>query len=351
MLGQRAVDPPGRPGRPGRLRARSTPAASARPPRRQGRDLQGRRRRAASPSPSTPRPRSASRSMKVWNGLAAPGRLRGRDHRHAPGQADEAHNTTICTRPGRRATGYEAWPIPSLRSPLSKFAEPPGRQTHLPIGKDPWPSTCETREQLIDTVRRFVTERLRPLEAKVSEDDAIPDEVIEEMKGLGLFGLLDPRGIRRPRPLHGGRVPGGRGTGPHQPGLPLGLRHQCRHRQPGPGDVRDRRPEGQVPAAASPRARSITSFALTEPEAGSDSAAVQTRAVRDGDHYVLNGTKRFITNANKADLFTVMARTDPDKPRARAGITRLPGASGTCPASRSASPRRRWASRAPTSAT
>ncbi|WP_369817268.1 acyl-CoA dehydrogenase family protein, partial [Phenylobacterium sp. Root1277] len=57
----------------------------------------------------------------------------------------------------------------------------------------------------------------------------------------------------------------------------------------------------------------ITSFALTEPEAGSDSANVQTTAIRDGDVYVLNGTKRFITNANKADLFTVMARTDPSK--------------------------------------
>jgi len=57
----------------------------------------------------------------------------------------------------------------------------------------------------------------------------------------------------------------------------------------------------------------IISFALTEPGAGSDSGAVQTRAVRDGDHYVLNGSKRYITNANRAGLFTVMARTDPDK--------------------------------------
>src|SRR5688572_23901411 len=53
----------------------------------------------------------------------------------------------------------------------------------------------------------------------------------------------------------------------------------------------------------------ITSFALTEPGAGSDSASVQTRAVRDGDVYRLTGTKRFITNADKASLFTVMART------------------------------------------
>ena len=58
----------------------------------------------------------------------------------------------------------------------------------------------------------------------------------------------------------------------------------------------------------------ITSFCLTEPEAGSDSGSVQTKAVRDGDHYILTGTKRYITNANKAHLLTVMARTDQDTP-------------------------------------
>ena len=74
----------------------------------------------------------------------------------------------------------------------------------------------------------------------------------------------------------------------------------------------------------------ITSFALTEPEAGSDSAAVQTRAVRDGDVYVLTGTKRFITNANKADLFTVMARTGR---RGRAAASRPSSCRPTCRAS------------------
>ncbi|CAN5388736.1 acyl-CoA dehydrogenase family protein [soil metagenome] len=57
----------------------------------------------------------------------------------------------------------------------------------------------------------------------------------------------------------------------------------------------------------------VTSFALTEPEAGSDSASVQTSARLDGDHYVLNGSKRYITNAGRAHLFTVMARTDADR--------------------------------------
>src|SRR6185503_3998182 len=56
----------------------------------------------------------------------------------------------------------------------------------------------------------------------------------------------------------------------------------------------------------------VTSFALTEPEAGSDSGAVRTRAELKGDHYVLNGSKRYITNAARASLFTVMARTNPE---------------------------------------
>jgi acyl-CoA dehydrogenase len=55
----------------------------------------------------------------------------------------------------------------------------------------------------------------------------------------------------------------------------------------------------------------VTSFALTEPEAGSDAASVRTRAIRDGDNYVLNGSKRFITNADIASLFTVLARSAP----------------------------------------
>jgi len=57
-------------------------------------------------------------------------------------------------------------------------------------------------------------------------------------------------------------------------------------------------------------------FALTEPEAGSDAASLKTTARKDGEHFILNGTKCFITNAPISDLFTVMARTDPSKPKA-----------------------------------
>ncbi|WP_374576786.1 acyl-CoA dehydrogenase family protein [Phenylobacterium sp.] len=171
----------------------------------------------------------------------------------------------------------------------------------------------ETREQLIDTVRRFVSERLRPLEAQVAENDAIPGEVIEEMKGLGLFGLSIPEqfggldlsmedeclvGVELGRTSPAFRSAFGTNVGIGSQGLVMfGTEAQKEKYLPGIAS-------GEI----------ITSFALTEPEAGSDSANVQTRALRDGDHYVLNGSKRFITNANKADLFTVMARTDPGKP-------------------------------------
>jgi alkylation response protein AidB-like acyl-CoA dehydrogenase len=61
------------------------------------------------------------------------------------------------------------------------------------------------------------------------------------------------------------------------------------------------------------RGEAMFSYALSEPEAGSDAAAMKTRAVRDGDHWVLNGTKRWITNAGVSDYYTVMAVTDPSK--------------------------------------
>jgi acyl-CoA dehydrogenase len=173
----------------------------------------------------------------------------------------------------------------------------------------------ETREQLIGAVRRFVTERLRPLEAQVAEEDAMPPDVVEEMKALGLFGLSIPAeyggldlsmeeealiAVELGHTSPAFRSTFGTNVGIGSQGLVMfGTAEQKQKYLPGiaSGDI-------------------ITSFALTEPEAGSDSANVQTRAVRDGDCYILNGSKRYITNANKADLFTVMARSDPDKPGA-----------------------------------
>ncbi|HKT54898.1 MAG TPA: acyl-CoA dehydrogenase family protein, partial [Caulobacteraceae bacterium] len=177
------------------------------------------------------------------------------------------------------------------------------------------PLDMDVREQLIDAVRRFVAERLRPLEAQVSEEDAVPAAVIEEMRGLGLFGLSIPEEygglglsmedeclvvfeLGRTSPAFRSTI--GTNVGIGSQGLVMFGTPQQKARW--------------LPRIAS--GELITSFALTEPEAGSDSAAVQTRARREGETYVLDGAKRFITNANKAGLFTVMARTDPAKPGA-----------------------------------
>ncbi|MFN6936440.1 MAG: acyl-CoA dehydrogenase family protein [Tsuneonella sp.] len=174
---------------------------------------------------------------------------------------------------------------------------------------------AETFDALIDTVRRFVAERLRPLEADVEEADAIPPHIVEEMKALGLFGLsiaeeyggLGLTMVEECRvALELGRTtPAFRSTF----GTNVGIGSQ--------GLVMAGTPEQKaewLPKIAT--GEIVTSFALTEPDVGSDSGAVKARAVRDGEVYRLTGTKRYITNADKASLFTVMARTG-DEPGAR----------------------------------
>lgn len=170
----------------------------------------------------------------------------------------------------------------------------------------------ETRNQLVSTIERFVRERLVPLEHQVSEDDAVPDDIIQEMRELGLFGLSIPEeygglGLNMDEEVAvafelGKTSPAFRSV----VGTNIGIGSQ--------GIVmfgNDEQKKEWLPKLASGEA--VASFALTEPNAGSDSAAVETKAIRDGDHYVINGTKRFITNANKASVFTLMARSDPDK--------------------------------------
>ncbi|WP_267395060.1 MULTISPECIES: acyl-CoA dehydrogenase family protein [unclassified Sphingomonas] len=174
------------------------------------------------------------------------------------------------------------------------------------------PLDPDTFAALIDTVRRFVAERLRPLEAQVEADDAIPDALVAEMKAMGLFGLSIAE-------EYGGlaltmaeevrvAIEMGRTTPAFRSafGTNVGIGSQ--------GLVMAGTPEQK--ASWLPRIASgeiVTSFALTEPDVGSDSGAVKTRAIRDGDVFRLTGTKRYITNADKAQLFTVMARTGDER--------------------------------------
>jgi len=167
----------------------------------------------------------------------------------------------------------------------------------------------ETLNVLLGNIERFVRERLIPNEETVAETDEIPPDIVADMKAMGLFGLTIPeayggleltmeeevrvlfelcRASTAFRSLIGTTV----GIG-SQGILFDGTEEQKRNYLP-------RLATGEL----------LASFALTEPESGSDAASLRTTAVRDGDHYVVNGTKRFITNAPQAGIFTLMARTN-----------------------------------------
>ena len=173
-----------------------------------------------------------------------------------------------------------------------------------------------TLDQILDTVGRFVRERLVPLEANVAEADEIPAEVVDEMARLGLYGMTIPEayggyGLTAEEEMQVAFVLGG--TSPAFRSL-VGTNNGIGSQ----GIVIDGTEEQKqrwLPRLAS--GEIVGSFALTEPDVGSDAASLRTSAERDGDEYVLNGTKRYITNAPSADLFTVMARTNPDIAGAR----------------------------------
>jgi acyl-CoA dehydrogenase len=175
---------------------------------------------------------------------------------------------------------------------------------------------AETRLQLIETVRRFVREKCIPIEAKVAEEDRVPEEIVAEMRALGLFGLSIPEEY------------GGLGLSMEEEVL---VGFELGHTSPAFRSVigtnvgigsqgvvmfgNEAQKSEWLPKLASGEV--VASFALTEPGAGSDAASLKTRAIRakdsGGDNYVVNGTKRFITNAARAGMFTLLARTDPAK--------------------------------------
>lgn len=163
---------------------------------------------------------------------------------------------------------------------------------------------------LIQTIERFVRERLIPREEEVVESNAISEDLVAEMRRMGLFGLTIPEeygglgltmeeevrvafALCRASPAF--RSISGTNNGIGSLGIVFdGTPEQKRKYLP-------RLAAGEL----------IGSFALTEPGSGSDAGSLTTSARREGDHYVLNGTKRYITNAPQAGIYTVMARTDP----------------------------------------
>lgn len=169
----------------------------------------------------------------------------------------------------------------------------------------------ETLNQFVDTVRRYVTERLIPLEEQVSREDAIPEEVSQEMAEMGLYGLSIPEEYGGLGLSMSDEVVIGNELGHTAPcfrsliGTNVGIGSQAIVM-----DGTEEQKRDYLPRLAS--GELVGSFCLTEPDSGSDAASVRTTARKDGNGYVLDGTKRYITNSTRAGVFTVMARTDPD---------------------------------------
>jgi len=169
----------------------------------------------------------------------------------------------------------------------------------------------QTLALLLDSVKRFVRSKLVPAEHRLAETDEIPPALIDDMRELGLFGMCIPEqygglGLTMEEevlvafelawtsPAFRSLIGTNNGIGSQ--GIII--------------DGTSAQKEKYLPRLAS--GELIASFALTEPDSGSDAASLRTSAVRDGDVYILNGTKRYISNAPEAGVFTVMARTDPN---------------------------------------
>lgn len=166
----------------------------------------------------------------------------------------------------------------------------------------------ESFDLLLPTVQRFIRERLVPAENHLEEHDEVPADIVEDMKAMGLFGLSIPEefggiALSMSQEVQVAYEMGRTALAFRSVfGTNVGIGSQ--------GILMDGTPEQKrdyLPRVAS--GELIMSFALTEPDAGSDAASLKTRADLDGDHYVLNGTKRYITNAPRAGAFTLMART------------------------------------------
>jgi acyl-CoA dehydrogenase len=170
-------------------------------------------------------------------------------------------------------------------------------------------------DPMLADVVRFVREEAIPRENEIEQADAVPDDLVARMRTLGYFGWSIPcefggSGLTTEQLVRGAfelsqasvafRARVGTNTGIGSEALVAdGTEAQKRRYLP------------QLASGALTGA-----FALTEPDAGSDATALRTTARRDGDHYVLDGSKCFITNAPIAGLFTVLARTDPSLPGA-----------------------------------
>jgi alkylation response protein AidB-like acyl-CoA dehydrogenase len=170
-------------------------------------------------------------------------------------------------------------------------------------------------------VREFAQKEVAPIARKIEEEEEIPGELIDKMARLGLLGVYFPQEY------------GGIGAGVmgycilmEEMNKVCGSTATFLGAHVGLGALsiyldgnEEQKKKYLIPLC---RGEKIGAFGLTEPGAGSDAASIKTRAERDGDYYILNGTKIFISNADIADIFSVLAVTDPSL-GARGGMTAL----------------------------
>jgi acyl-CoA dehydrogenase len=168
-------------------------------------------------------------------------------------------------------------------------------------------------------VASFVENDLSPISMDVEKNAEIPEEIVEKIRKLGLFGLSIPKihgglglstleeimiyeEITKTNACYRSRIGTSNGIGS------MGILY----------DGTEEQKKKYLPKIAC--GQWTAAFALTEPNAGSDAANISTSAVLSGDHWVLNGSKQFITNADTAHVFTTIALTD-EKKRAHGGVT------------------------------
>jgi alkylation response protein AidB-like acyl-CoA dehydrogenase len=179
----------------------------------------------------------------------------------------------------------------------------------------------EEQREVVSLVRQFTDEQIIPVASDLERDDIFPDQIVAGLKELGLFGFTIPE-------QYGGL------------GLDLTTYALCvielsRGWMSVSGiinthfivadmimrDGTDAQKQRFLPQMATGEVR--CSFSMTEPEAGSDVQAIRTRAVRDGDDYVVNGQKMWVTNGLRSGLVALLVKTDPDAKPAHKGMSCL----------------------------
>ena len=172
---------------------------------------------------------------------------------------------------------------------------------------------------ILDAIKKWLEKDVRPHAAKLEHDDVWPAEMVDAMKAFGLFGaVIDPKwgGLGLSAATYAKIVAAISEvwmslTGIFNSHLMMAILVE----RFGTDAQRAR----FLPKFASGEIRG--GLALTEPDAGTDLAAIRTRARRDGDRYVVNGTKTWISNGIRGSAFAVLARTDPEAQPARKGLS------------------------------